>query len=85
MKDLNENYMIGWEEVRMALREVERLRESGQDAKVEVINSIATTKLRITLRSEKELEEYFNSHLRRMILDGLVEDSSNVSGRIVIQ
>ena len=82
-KDLKEEYLVGWNEIRAALREVERLREEGYDARVEVINSKASIILRITLRSEKELEEYFKSHLRRMILNGLAEDTSEVSGRII--
>ena len=83
MKDLDE-YLVGWDEIRKALREVEKYRQLGQDAKVEIINSVANTTLRITLRSRKELDEYFNSHLRRLILDDCIEDTSCVSGRIIL-
>ena len=83
MKNLDE-YLVGWEEIRQALKEVEKRRKQGQDAKVEIINSAANTTLRITLRSIKELDEYFKSHLRRLILDDCVEDTSCVSGRIIL-
>ncbi|MFW9958473.1 MAG: hypothetical protein ACFFCT_10405 [Candidatus Odinarchaeota archaeon] len=81
---IDEQYLSGWKDVRMALERVEKMRQAGQDARVEIINSLANTTLRITLRSTKELDEYFNSHLRRLIIDGLIEDSSCVSGRIVL-
>jgi hypothetical protein len=80
----DEEYLVGWNEIRVALHRVEKLRRRGKDARVEIINSMGNTTLRVTLRSERELEEYFNSHLRRLILNGLVEDSSCVSGRIVL-
>ena len=82
MNYLDKEYLVGWEEIRAALRDVEKLRQSGKNAKVEIINSINTNTLRITLRSIKELDEYLNSHLRRLILDGAKEDTSSVSGRI---
>jgi hypothetical protein len=84
IQDSNEEYLVGWKEIRNALRRVEVLRESGQNAKVEIINSMGNTTLRVTLRSENELEEYFNSHLRQLILNGLAEDNTCVSGRIVL-
>ncbi|MDH4214690.1 MAG: hypothetical protein OEV85_12300 [Candidatus Thorarchaeota archaeon] len=80
----DEQYLSGWKDVRIALERVEKMRLAGQDARVEIINSLANTTLRITLRSTKELDEYFHSHLRRLIIDGLIEDSSCVSGRIVL-
>jgi hypothetical protein len=83
-KNVEEPFLSGWNEVRTALEQVERIRQTGKDARLEIINSVANTTLRITLRSTKELDEYFNSHLRRLILDGLMEDSSCVSGKIVI-
>ena len=84
IENADEQYLSGWEDVRAALQQVEKIRQTGQDARVEVINAVANTTLRITLRSTKELDEYFNSHLRRLILDGLTEDSSCVSGRIIL-
>lgn len=77
-------YNKRWKDVRSALDQVEKIRQTGQDARVEVINAVANTTLRITFRSTKELDEYFNSHLRRLILDGFTEDSSCVSGRIIL-
>lgn len=82
--NVDEEYLVGWNEIRVALRRVEKLRREGKDARVEVINSMGNTTLRVTLRSERELEEYFNSHLRRLILNGLAEDRSCVSGRILV-
>jgi hypothetical protein len=84
VKNVDEPFLSGWNEVRTALEQVERIRQTGKDARLEIINSVANTTLRITLRSTKELDEYFNSHLRRLILDGLMEDTSCVSGKIVI-
>jgi hypothetical protein len=83
-ENANEEYLVGWSEVRTALRRVEMLRKGGLDARVEIINSMGNTTLRLTLRSEYELEEYFNSHLRRLILNGLIEDTSCVSGRVIL-
>lgn len=80
----DEQHLSGWKDVRAALEQVEKIRQTGQDARVEVINAVANTTLRITLRSTKELDEYFKSHLRRLILDGLTEDSSCVSGRVIL-
>ena len=82
IEDLDGHYLIGWEEIRNALEHVESIRRSGQEAKVEIENSNTDTKLRFTLRSTDELDEYFNSHLRKLILQGLVEDTTVVTGRI---
>jgi hypothetical protein len=84
IKITDEEYLSGWKNVRSALEQVEKLRQQGHDARLEVINSVSNTTLRITLRSTKELDEYLNSHLRRLIVNGLVEDSSCVSGRIIL-
>jgi len=84
IENVDEQYLSGWKDVRIALERVEKMRQAGKDARVEIINSVANTTLRITLRSIKELDEYFNSHLRRLIIDGLIEDSSCVSGRIIM-
>lgn len=82
IEDLDGHYLIGWEEIRSALEHVESIRRNGQEAKVEIENSNTDTKLRFTLRSTDELDEYFNSHLRKLILHGLVEDTTVVTGRI---
>ncbi len=84
IENAEEHHLSGWKEVRVALEQVEKIRQTGQDARVEVIDAVANATLRIMLRSTKELDEYFNSHLRRLILDGLTEDSSCVSGRIIL-
>jgi hypothetical protein len=84
IENTDEQYLSGWKNVRTALEQVEKMRQQGRDARLEVINSVSNTTLRITLRSTKELDEYLNSHLRRLIIDGLVEDSSCVSGRIIL-
>ncbi len=81
--DLDVDDLSGWDQVRVALQRVEEARRSGQDAKVEITNSNDGTTLRITLRSIEELEQYFNSHLRCLVLQGADEDSSMVSGRII--
>lgn len=83
--ELDYQNLDGWEEVRSALEEVEKIRNTGQDARVEIVNSNADTILRITLRSIDELETYFKSHLRQLILQNTTEDLSVVSGRIVVQ
>ena len=84
IENVDEQYLSGWRDVRAALERVEKIRQTGQDARVEVINAVANTTLRITLRSTRELDEYFNSHLRQLVLNGLTEDSSCVSGRIIL-
>ena len=84
IEDLNGHYIEGWEQIRSALEHVEVIRRNGREAKVEIVNSNADTKLKMTLRSTKELDEYFKSHLRKLILNGLEEDTSIVTGRIHI-
>ncbi len=84
IENADEQHLSGWKEVRAALQRVEKIRQTGQDARVEIIYAVANSTLRITLRSTRELDEYFNSHLRRLVLDGLTEDSSCVSGRIIL-
>ena len=84
IENVDEQYLSGWRDVRAALERVEKIRQTGQDARVEIINAVANTTLRITLRSTRELDEYFNSHLRQLVLNGLTEDSSCVSGRIIL-
>jgi len=78
-------YLIGWDEIRYALKRVEDARQQGQDAKIEITNANKDTILRITLRSVDELERYFKSDLRRLILGGRKEDSSSVWGKIILQ
>ena len=82
LENLDGHYIEGWEEIRNALEHVEAIRRDGRKAKVEIENSNADTKLKITLRSTNELDEYFNSHLRQLILQGLNEDTTVVTGRI---
>ncbi|MFW9843848.1 MAG: hypothetical protein ACFFEV_04675 [Candidatus Thorarchaeota archaeon] len=82
LENLDGHYLEGWEEIRSALEHVEVIQRNGRNAKVEIENSNADTKLKITLRTTAELDEYFNSHLRQLILKGLEEDTSVVIGRI---
>jgi len=82
---LDGHYLEGWEEIRSALEHVEAIRRTGVNAKVEVENSNADTKLRVTLRSTSELDAYFKSHLRQLILQGMNEDTSRVIGRIFLR
>ncbi len=82
---LDGHYLEGWEEIRNALEHVEAIRRKGLNAKVEVENSTADTKLKVTLRSTEELDAYFNSHLRQLILQGMTDDTSKVIGRILLQ
>jgi hypothetical protein len=79
---LDGHYLEGWEAIRNALEHVEAIRRNGQKAKVVIENSNADRKVKITLRSNHELDEYFSSHLRQLILQGLDEDTSLVTGRI---
>jgi len=83
-ENLDGHYLEGWEEIRSALEHVETIRRSGRNAKVEIENSNADTKLKITLRSTDELDAYFNSHLRQLILQGMRDDTSIVTGRICL-
>jgi uncharacterized UBP type Zn finger protein len=85
LENLDGHYLEGWEEIRSALEHVEVIRRNGRKAKVVIENSNADTKLKITLRSTDELDEYFNSHLRQLILQGLSEDTTVVLGRIHLQ
>ena len=85
LENLDGHYLEGWEEIRSALEHVEAIRRNGRNAKVEIENSNADTKLKMTLRSTDELDSYFNSHLRRLILQGMMEDTSIVTGRIYLQ
>jgi hypothetical protein len=84
IENMDEQVLSGWEELRIALDKVEEIRQTGKDARLEVINSIENTTLRITLRSKIELDEYLNSHLRRLILGSSAEDFSCVKGKIII-
>jgi hypothetical protein len=84
IENIDERFLSGWEELRIALDKVEEIRQTGKDARLEVINSVENTTLRITLRSKKELDDYLNSHLRRLILGSSAEDSSCVKGKIII-
>ncbi len=81
---IDEHYLTSWEEIRLALERVEKIRKQGHDAKVEITNSNADTTLRITLHSIDELEQYLQSHLRRLILHGADEDLSSVFGKIIL-
>ena len=85
IEDLDEHNLIGWDEIRSALEHVESIRREGQEAKVEIENSNTDTILRFSLKSIDELDEYFNSHLRQLILQGLIEDTTAVTGRIHLQ
>lgn len=85
LENLDGHYLEGWEEIRSALEHVEAIRRNGQNAKVVIENSNADTKLKLTIRSTDELEAYFNSHLRKLILHGMLEDTSIVTGRILLQ
>ena len=85
LENLDGHYLEGWEEIRSALEHVEVIRRNGKKAKVEIENSNADTKLKLTLRSTEELDEYFNSHLRQLILQGLSEDTTVATGRIHLQ
>jgi len=84
-EDLDEHNLIGWEEIRSALEHVESIRREGREAKVEIENSNTDTILRFSLKSTDELDEYFNSHLRQLILQGLIVDTTTVTGRIHLQ
>jgi len=85
LENLDGHYLEGWEEIRSALEHVEAIRRNGKNAKVVIENSNADTKLKMTLRSTDELDSYFNSHLRKLILQGMIEDTSIVTGRIHLQ
>ena len=85
IENLDGHYLEGWEEIRSALEHVEAIRRNGREAKVVIENSNADTKLKMTLRSTEELDSYFKSHLRRLILQGMLEDTSIVTGRILLQ
>jgi hypothetical protein len=85
IENLDGHYLEGWEEIRSALEHVEAIRRNGQKAKVVIENSNAGTKLKMTLRTTDELDSYFNSHLRKLILQGMTEDNSIVTGRIFLQ
>ncbi|MGY5858359.1 MAG: hypothetical protein RTU63_03245 [Candidatus Thorarchaeota archaeon] len=85
LENLDGHYLEGWEEIRVALEHVEVIRRNGQNAKVEIENSNSDTKLKMTLRSTNELDAYFKSHLRQLILNGMMEDTSIVTGRIYLQ
>lgn len=82
IEDLDGHNLIGWEEIRSALERIEAIRRNGSEAKVEIENSNADTKLKFTLRSTDELDEYFKSHLRQLILQGLIDDTTVATGRI---
>ncbi len=85
IEDIDVHNLIGWEEIRSALEHVESIRREGRQAKVEIENSNTDTILRFSLRSTDELDEYFGSHLHQLILQGLVEDTTVVTGRIHLQ
>lgn len=81
---IDPHYLSGWEEIRSALERVEEFRKQGRDAKVEITNSNADTILRITLRSIDELEQYFRSNLRKLLLQGADKDLSIAFGKLIL-
>ena len=69
--EIEELELSGWEEIRQALEEVEELRKQGLDARVEITDCRDSTRLRVTLRSFKELQEYISHRFSRMLMTGI--------------
>jgi hypothetical protein len=69
--DLTEMELSGWEDIRKALEEVEKLRKQGLDARVEIVDSRDPSGIRVTLRSFKELQEYISHRFSRMLMTGI--------------
>jgi len=66
--DLADLELMGLEEIRKALEEVESLRKQGFDARLELVECMDTTNLRVTLCSFKELQEYISHRFSRMLM-----------------
>ncbi|MFW9957610.1 MAG: hypothetical protein ACFFCT_06030 [Candidatus Odinarchaeota archaeon] len=63
--------LIGLDEIRVALKEVEKLRQNGIDARVEILDCDDDSSLRVTLRSFSELQEFITQRYSRMLTDGI--------------
>jgi len=63
--------LTGLDEIRVALKEVEKLRQNGIDARVEILDCDDDSNLRATLRSFRELQEFITQRYSRMLTDGI--------------
>jgi hypothetical protein len=69
--ELRNAELIGLDEIRVALREVEELRLKGINARVEILDGEDDLSLRIHLTSFKELQEFITHRYSRMLVDGV--------------
>jgi hypothetical protein len=63
--------LTGLDEIRVALKHVEKLCLEGVDARVEVFDNEESSHLRVTLRSFKELQEYVTHRYSRLLVDAI--------------
>jgi hypothetical protein len=63
--------LVGLDEIRVALKGVEELRQNGIDARVEILDDVNDSVLQVTLRSFKELQEFITQRYSRMLVDGV--------------
>jgi len=68
---LKEAVLTGLDEIRVALKEVEKLRQNGIDARVEILDYDDNSSPRVTLRSFRELQEFITQRYSRMLTDGI--------------
>lgn len=68
---LAEAELTGLDEIRVALKDVEELRQKGIDARVEIIESEDDSGLRVSLRSFRELQEFITRRYSKMLTDGV--------------
>jgi hypothetical protein len=69
--ELRNAELIGLDEIRIALKEVEELRLKGTNARVEILDGKDDTALRIRITSFKELQEFITHRYSRMLVDGI--------------
>ena len=68
---LIESELTGLDEIRVALKGVEEMRQKGIDARIEILEDMDGSNLQISLRSFKELQEFITHRYSRMLVDGV--------------
>jgi len=66
--DIVDLELSGWEEIRKALEEVEELQKQGLDARVEIVDCSDSSRIRVTLRSFRELQEYISQRFSKLLM-----------------
>ena len=68
---LTEGELTGLDEIRVALKEIEIIRQNGINARIEILDCDDNSSPRVTLRSFRELQEFITQRYSRMLTDGI--------------